>query len=166
MRKRRLSAPQRRQLRALVHSTSDLRLYRRALAVLLLDEAQDAHAVARWLGVSRATVFGWQQRFFTQGHSRALLDRAGRGRRSQWSSALVRTLRQTLERPPMLRGYQATEWTVPLLCAHLHFVTDETVSPTSLRRQLHRMGYRYKRPRYVLVPDADRAKKNAASVAA
>ena len=166
MRKRRLTAPQRRPLRAVVERTSELRLYRRALAILLLEEGHVARTVAHWLGVSRATVFGWRQRFVTQGHSRALHDRAGRGRRSQWSGALVQTLRQTLERPPNLRGYKATEWTVPLLCEHLKFVTEQTVSATSMRRQLHRMGYRYKRPRYVLLPDGDRAKKNSASAAA
>lgn len=109
MRKQRLTAPQRRQLREVVHHTSDLRLYRWALAILLLDEDRDARAVARLLGVSHATVFLWQQRSVAQGHSRALSDRAGRGRRSQWSGALVQTLRQTLDRPPMHRGYKAIE---------------------------------------------------------
>lgn len=40
----------------------------------------------------------------------------------------------------------ATEWTVPLLLEHLHWLTQVRISDDTLRRKLHRMRYRFKHP--------------------
>lgn len=82
---------------------------------------------------------------------------------SPW--AVWRPLRGFLDRP--LRGtakprdhigrsgrdHLGRALTVPLLIEHMHRVGGLCLSEDTIRRQLHRMGYRYKRPRYVLVPD-------------
>jgi hypothetical protein len=64
-----------------------------------------------------------------------------------------------LDQPPDHFGYQATGWTVPLLQSHLAHWDLTDFSDASLRRQLHALGYVWKRPRYVLAPDPRRAAK-------
>jgi hypothetical protein len=56
-----------------------------------------------------------------------------------------------MARSPQDLGYPSVEWTVPLLQEHLRdhggSLSDETI-----RRRLRRLGYVWKRPRYVLDP--------------
>lgn len=58
-------------------------------------------------------------------------------------------LTDVLQQDPQMRGWHATGWTVPLLREELvragHAVSERTV-----RRMLHRLGWRWKRPKYVL----------------
>jgi len=73
-----------------------------------------------------------------------------------WSEALRLFLTWSLEQPPDALGYPSVVWTVPLLREHLATHMEGRVSDTTLREQLHRLGYVWKRPRYVLQPDPDR----------
>jgi transposase len=57
-------------------------------------------------------------------------------------------------------GYQAVVWTVELLSFHLQKKTGIKISSTSLRRQLHEKKYVWKRPRYQLLTDPQKRKKN------
>ena len=50
-------------------------------------------------------------------------------------------------------------WTVPLLRAYFHDQADCWLSEDTIRRQLQRLGYVWKRYRYVLPPDPEREKK-------
>jgi transposase len=68
-------------------------------------------------------------------------------------------LEGVLASDPQAHGHRATGWTVALLRVELAnagvVVADRTV-----RRALHRLGYRWKRPRYVLGrPDPAYAEK-------
>jgi transposase len=58
-------------------------------------------------------------------------------------------LEQVLSEDPQTHGYAATDWTVPLLRTELA-QRGYSVSERTLRRTLHRLGYRWKRPKYVL----------------
>lgn len=149
----RLTPRQRQQLHALMKTSTDVRTYRRALALLARDRGTPVEEVAAMLGLHRSTISNWSQRYQQQGHPRALVDQAGRGRRRLLTPALLDVLQQALQHKPDQLGYMATEWTVPLLLEHLHRLTGVRVSDDTLRRQLHRMRYRFKRPRYVLMPD-------------
>jgi transposase len=55
-------------------------------------------------------------------------------------------LKQVLAEDPQARGYRATDWTVPLLSTELarhgHILSERT-----LRRTVHRLGLRWKRPK-------------------
>ena len=67
-----------------------------------------------------------------------------------------------LEQAPEALGYRATAWTVPLLERHLRHVEGHAVSGSTLRRALHGLGYRWKRPRFVLARrDPGREEKKA-----
>jgi hypothetical protein len=96
MSKQRLTYRQRRLLRDMVRSATDVRLYTRALALLLLDEGTEAAQVASWLGVSRSSVLRWQHRFHQHHDATALHERPGRGRPSLRSGSLLTTLQQAL----------------------------------------------------------------------
>jgi transposase len=48
------------------------------------------------------------------------------------------------------QGYRAAQWTAPLLRQYLREQQALAVSEVTVRRCLHRLGYRWKRPRYVL----------------
>ena len=89
----------------------------------------------------------------------------GAARAAPWrpGGAGEATLEALLAANPQQQGQLATGWTVPLLRAELeragHRVGEHTV-----RRQLHRSGWRWKRPKYVLGrPDPAYAEKNGRS---
>ena len=90
---------------------------------------------------------------------RSLTTHHSTGRPSEWDEDARAILSGTLHQPPDHFGYQATGWTVPLLQTHLALWGLTDLSDATLRRQLHALGYVWKRPRYVLVPDPRRAAK-------
>jgi transposase len=56
---------------------------------------------------------------------------------------------------PQSHGHRATGWTVPLLRTELA-QAGYVISGRTVRRAVHRLGYRWKRPQYVLGrPDPD-----------
>ena len=57
-------------------------------------------------------------------------------------------LEERLASDPQARGYHATGWTVPLLRAEL-VQAGYAVGARTIRRTLKRLGWRWKRPRYV-----------------
>src|SRR5262249_49583578 len=91
----------------------------------------------------------------------ALLDQPGRGRPRIGADDVPGLLRRALEQPPDAWGYQAVDWTVPLLCAFVAERGGATLSEDTVRRRLHELGYVWKRSRYVLPPDPEREKKTA-----
>ena len=68
-------------------------------------------------------------------------------------------LEALLDRRPDQLGYFAVNWTVPLFQDALAAYTDQRPSADTIRRELDRLGYVWKRSRYVLDPDCEREKK-------
>jgi transposase len=157
-----LTTWQRRRLERQLRGTHDARVYRRTLAVLEVAHGEPVSAVARRLRVTPRVVYYWVEAY-ARGHDPdALRDRGRSGRprllAREDRAQLLELLRQS---PPDL-GYFATEWTVPLLQGHLARRTGRRLSEDTLRRELHRLDYSWKRPRYALDPDpALRGKKEA-----
>jgi hypothetical protein len=79
---------------------------------------------------------------------------------SKEAEAIVRRL---LKHTPDQLGYFAVNWTVPLLQEELRHQLRRNLSGDTVRRVLHRLKYRWKRSRYVLMPDPEREKKTADS---
>jgi transposase len=154
-----LSSSERRRLRKLLHGTTDARLYRRLLAILEVDRGQPVSEVARMLGVSCQTIYNWISRFESDAHAGALADRQRMGRPSLWAEERIAFLQSLLESPPDRLGYFANEWAVPLLKQQLEHWSGKHFSQDTIRRQLHRLGYVWKRSRYVLAPDPELEKK-------
>jgi transposase len=119
--------------------------------------------IARLLRTSRVSVYHWIACYEQARDPTALADQRGGNHPSLWTEELQTALAASLHRRPEHFGYQAVEWTVPLLREHLQGWRGEYLSETSVRRQLHALGYVWKRPRYVLDPDPEREKKTADS---
>jgi transposase len=139
--------------------TGDAGLFRRTFAVLEAAAGRPVAEIARLLRTSRVSVYHWIGCYRQARDPAVLADRRGGNHPSLWTEELQAALAATLRRRPEHFGYEAVEWTVPLLREHLAGWRGEGLSETSVRRRLHDLGYVWKRPRYVLDPDPEREKK-------
>jgi transposase len=157
-----LTAWQRRQLQRQLRETPDARVYRRTLAILEVARGKPIAHLAHTLGVSRRMLYYWVEAY-TQEHDPADLLLGNRsGRPTVWTEEARSLLGELLTGSPTDRGYYAVNWTVPLLQEELRHGTGDRFSDDTIRRELQRLGYVWKRPRYVLDPDPELEKKTAA----
>lgn len=157
-----LTAEKQLQLEQTLRETHDAHQYKRTLAILEYSRGRPIKEVAQSLGVTRQSIHNWVVRLQQQGTSQALVDGARPGRPRQ-ADARVETLLQSLMMvSPERCGYEATYWTTPLLQDQVRRSLGIDCCTMTLRRCLHRMGYRWKRPRYVLAPDPQKAGKKEA----
>jgi transposase len=157
----RLTPAQRRQFSARLRATEDAGYVRRLLAILALDDGESVSEVAERLGVTRQTVYNWARAFEAGGDATALEDRYGGGRPSVWTERLEALLLAALRQRPDQLGYPGPNWTIPLLQAYLERCSGRRLSDDTLRRQMRRLDYVWKRFRYVLPPDPEREKKTS-----
>lgn len=135
-----------------------VRRWRRYQAVRLLADGQAPSQVAQALGCGVSTVSAWAAAWRTAGIAGLVEGEHGGG---HWALDAIgeEALVGLLATDPQTRGHQATGWTVPLLRGELGRL-GYRLSPRTVRRALHRLGYRWKRPRYVLGrPDPAYAEK-------
>jgi transposase len=156
-----LTPAQRRRLEAQLRHTRDAAVYRRTLALLEVARGEPIAGIAGRLHVSRASIYHWLDRFQASADPQTLAQRAGAGRPSAWSASRRAALDRALAGRPGDWGYLAVEWTVPLLRDYLADEAGGGLADDTIRRELHRRGFVWKRPRYVLVPDPQREKKTA-----
>jgi transposase len=157
----RLTARDRETLSEKARSSPDARETRRALALLDLDAGEPATRVARRYRVSRSTVYEWAARWGDTDRPRdeRLRDADRSGRPPDTRDAVAEALAGLMTTAPTAHGYRHPAWTTPLLLAHL---TREGVeaSDATVRRALHRLGYRWKRPRFVLSRRAEHRRQS------
>jgi transposase len=156
-----LTAAQRRRLEQQLRATRDAGLFRRSLAVLEVAAGRPIAEIARLLRTSRVSVYHWLDCYDQARDPASLADRRGGNHPTLWTDDLQAALVASLARRPDHFGYQAVEWTVPLLQQHLQRWKGERPSAGAVRQQLHDLGYVWKRPRYALDPDPEREKKTA-----
>jgi transposase len=154
-----LTAGQRRRLQRQLETTPDARLYRRTLAVLEVARGKPVSEVARTLAVTPRSVYYWLRAYAGGRDPAALGDSPRSGRPGLWTEEGRACLLATLGRSPQDLGYAAAGWTVPLLREHLGRRASRWLSEDTIRRELQRQGYAWKRARYVLDPDPEREKK-------
>lgn len=140
------SADRKRLLRAL--SAQPLaRVYRRIEALLLVAEGHSVSEAARRVRSNRSSVHRWLTRYLERRDPADLLDAPRSGRPPVAPELTAEPVAEVLATDPRTLGYASTTWTVPLLAQHLR-AHGEPVSERTLRRRLHALGYRWKRPRY------------------
>ena len=137
-----------------------VRRWKRYRAVLLRAEGKTVAAVAGALRCSQASVYAWTAAWR---HGVAGLREGDHGGgQVKLGAAGEALLGELLTSDPQARGHRATGWTVPLLRGELAR-TGVSVGERTIRRALHRLGYRWKRPRYILGrPDPAYAEKRGA----
>ena len=155
-----LSDAQRKGLEAAAAAEKGVRGWKRYRAVLLRGEGMTVAAVAAALRCSQASVYAWTARW-RRGGAAGLREGDHGGGKAKLGAGGEALLTRLLAEDPQARGHRATGWTVPLLRTELARA-GYAVSAKTVRRALHRLGYRWKRPRYVLGrPDPDYAAKKA-----
>lgn len=146
-----LSNSDREQLQQLVHATHSARVLRRAQALLAVADGEPVKTVAQRERVGISTVYEWVHRYREGDFGEQVLGDAPRsGRPPKERRRVAEILTTLMERAPGAFGYRHTVWTVPLLLHHLKAAHDLVSSPHTVRRALHDLGYRWKRPRFVL----------------
>ena len=139
-----------------------VRAWRRYRAVVVASERGPA-AAARVLGCALSSVYLWVAGWRRDGMA-ALRERPrGGGRPARLAGRGAELASQLLGLDPQARGWHATGWTVPLLRTELERA-GYAVGERTVRRTLHRLGWHWKRPKYVLGrPDPDYAAKRGRS---
>jgi len=156
----------RRKLQAELRRAEDASYYRRLLTILELDRGKTVAEVAELLRVTRQSVYNWADSFAACPDPVALQDRYSSGRPRAWTEGLEALLLDSFEHRPDELGYPGLNWTVPLLQEHLYRLGGRWLSDDTIRRELDRLGYVWKRFRYVLPPDPQREKKTRHPAAA
>lgn len=143
-----LGPRERADLEATAAAERRVRTWRRYRAVLLLAGGRPPGAVAAALGCSRASVYAWAAAWQREGIA-GLRGRPPGGGVARLDARAGPLLAALLAEDPQARDHQATGWTVPLLRAELA-AAGVAAGERTVRRALHRLGYRWKRPRFVL----------------
>jgi transposase len=154
-----LTTEDRATLAAALARAKRVRQWRRYQAVLLVGDGTSPEQAAHAVGASRASVYNWVASWQRDGVT-ALADTprpaTGARRLDGRAEGIVNDL---LASDPQQHGYHATGWTVPLVHGEL-VKRGYAVSARTTRRTLHRLGWRWKRPKYVLGrPDPAYAEK-------
>jgi transposase len=158
-----IKALQQHRLQEQLTSTSDVRLYRRTLAVLEYARGRSVQDIANTLGVSRQSVHNWIALYLHTFDARSLADGNRAGRPRLWTPDMQELLRDLMEHSPDRWGHLERNWTVPLLQTEVERATGSRLSEDTIRRGLRAERYVWKRPRYMLEPDPDREKKECDS---
>lgn len=143
-----LSPPERADLEAAAATEPRVRRWKRYQALLLRAEGQTVDAVATALRCSVASGYAWSAAW-RQGGVIGLQEGRHGGGQTKLGTKGEAVLTELLGEDPQARGYQATGWTVPLLRTEVA-QAGYAVGERTIRRALHRLGYRWKRPRYIL----------------
>jgi transposase len=153
-----LTAEQRTALSTALGATRRVREWRRYRAVLLADEGRTAPEIAATVQVSEASIYNWLAAWRNEGLA-GLHEGVHPGLAPRLDAAGLVWLDALLGRDPQECGYTLSGWTVPALQTEAASV-GYRVSSATLRRAIRRLGWRWKRPKYVLGrPDPDYAKK-------
>jgi transposase len=153
-----LSPEQRADLEWAAAHARQTRSWKRYQALLLLADGQTISQVAHTLACGQSTLYRWVALWRTEGAER-LAEGPHRGRAHRLDATAAQLVQDLLGSDPHAHGHHATGWTVPLLLGELA-VAGWVVHEHTLRRTLKRLGYRWKRPQYVLGrPDPAYAEK-------
>jgi transposase len=154
-----MTAEERAELETAQRQSRNVRHWKRYQAVLLRADGTPVAVVAQTLGCSRVSVSNWTTAWREAGVV-GVREGVHPGAVRRLDAAGERRVAELLSSDPQDAGYAATGWTVPLLQTELAAGGWHARGRT-IRRTLHRLGWVWKRPRFVLGrPDpADAAKK-------
>lgn len=139
----------RRRLARALENASEVRLYRRLQAVYLVARGWAVRQAARLTAARPWAVYNWVRRYLRTHQPESLRDAARAGRPPAAPRITDARIVRALRRDPLRLGYTTTGWAVALLAHHLGNKYGCPICPRTLRRRLHRLGFCWKRPRYV-----------------
>lgn len=128
------------KLTRIARSRSDKRRARRAKALLGLHHGKSVQQVADETGMSRQAVYNLQKRYLERREQRLhqrLSDAQHTGRPPKKQRLVTRVISRLLRRSPRRYGYDAADWTVPMLHEEVEKTTGVSVSRRTIRRALN-----------------------------
>jgi len=157
----RMTAEQRTALQTAQARSRSVRHWRRFQAVLLRADGVPVATVARTLNCTETSVYNWVAAWRADGVA-GVAEGVHPGKVRRLDAAAEAALERLLaEGDPQAQGYAATGWTVPLLRTELA-KRGWAAAERTIRRTLHRLGWRWKRPKFVLGrPDPAYAEKKS-----
>lgn len=142
-----------RTLQKIIPSSPQARQVRRAQALVWLHQGETVQTVATRLRLSRQSIYDIVRRYQMRSQRpvvERICDQPHPGRPARQRAPTQRIVQRLLKQPPARYGYRSPIWTVPMLCHQVEQHLHRTVSQDTVRRALHQLHYRYKRPRLVL----------------
>jgi len=148
----RLAARARQTLQRIVRSNADAREVRRAQALLWLDQDESVQHVATRIGRTRQAVYNLVARYQARcalSVKERLRDQPRCGRPNNKRERARQVIQELLAQAPARYHYRSPIWTVPMLRFRVQRRLKCKVSMRTVRRALHQLHQRYKRPRLV-----------------
>jgi transposase len=124
----------------IARSRSDKRRATRAKVLLGLHNGQTVQQIADEVGISRQAVYNLQKRYLERREQRVqerLNDAQHTGRPPEKQRLVMRVISKLLRRSPRRYGYDAPDWTVPLLHEEVQKTTGVSISRRTIRRALN-----------------------------
>ena len=144
-----LTADERTALEAAQEHNRTVRHWRRFQAGLLRADGVPVAMVARSLNCTETSVYYWVVAWRADGLA-GVAEGVHPGQARRLEQAAETALEALLsEGDPQVHGYAATGWTVPLLRTELT-KWGWAAAERTIRRTLHRLDWRWKRPKFVL----------------
>jgi transposase len=140
------------------------RVAMRAQMILLSTRGYAVSEIVKIHNTSNTTAYKWFGRFDAQGPD-GLYDQPRDGRPPKMTDEVKETLEETLDDPPASQGYTFTIWTVGLLRAHIERDVGLQVCDDTIRRTLHQLGFRWRRPRWTVEREDPQAAKIMIAIA-
>ena len=140
-------------LQKTIQSSPNARQVRRAQALVWLDENETVQIVATRLRLSRQAIYDIVHRYQTRLRMpviERIRDRPHTGRPATQRQRTQQIIQSLLKQPPSRFGYRSPIWTVPMLRHRVEKRLRRRISRDTVRRALHALRLRYKRPRLVL----------------
>lgn len=140
------------------------RVAMRAHIILLSARGYTVPEIAEIHQTSQNTVYKWLNRFESEGPE-GLYDRPRSGRPPKVDSEVKRTLEEALSKPPTEQGYNFTVWTTSLLSEHVERELGKQLCPDTIRRTLHDLGFRWRKPRWSVEREDPKAEERMDAIA-
>lgn len=128
---------------------SQVRIFRRIQAVLLVAEGRSFTEVAKIMRLSLRSVYNLVNRYLQSHQVDSLHDLPHPGRPLDAAYITPSRILRELRRSPLRLGYRTNVWTVAILAQHLSHLYQCSISARTLRRRMKQIGLECKRPRYV-----------------
>jgi len=156
IRVRTLSEIEQKKIEQLFRDPPDCRVHERALAIRLSSQGQAVPAIAGIVQRSRSTVWSWVNSFNANGISSLYMGKSP-GAPPKADEEVEAAISYATDRNPRDLGYPFTRWTASLLAEHIRRTVHVSISTTTVYRCLHRLEYRYLRPKLNLKHKQDKA---------
>jgi transposase len=130
----------------------------RAQALWLLDQGRSQEETAAILGLNVTTLWRWRRRYVAQGIS-GLAPGKPLGKAPRLTLQQQGQLKEALTQPPAAFGYNANGWSPRLVADWVRRHLGIRLGEERMRRWLHCLGYRPKRPRVWVQKGASQAEK-------